>query len=243
MWWRAFNGSCTQESGTAHRFNFYSSGIAGVHGVRLHRPITDGTSSPGAAPLYARTRRPCPAPGPCLHSHARGLQRALHSHDDPARIHTDGPLLTAAQRAPPPPLPRASRAPVSARETRFRAPPAREVRGPAAGNGGGAPIADLIRAAARQAALSSQEAAARRGVEARRGRGAPAADLRPTRASTAARPAGGPPVTLFASRPAVLRSPLPSASADAAAPRAALLESVAPRLHIGAGILRSAVVQ
>ena len=52
MWWRAFNGSCTQESGTAHRFNFYSSGIAGVHGVRLHRPITDGTFVPaGKLPL------------------------------------------------------------------------------------------------------------------------------------------------------------------------------------------------
>ena len=65
MWWRAFNGSCTQESGTAHRFNFYSSGIAGVHGVRLHRPITDGTFVPAGKllPLDACTPTySCPAP-------------------------------------------------------------------------------------------------------------------------------------------------------------------------------------
>ena len=63
-WWRAFNGSCTH-GGAGGRFNFYSTGFAGVHGVQLHMPVPDGTFIPSGKLLPLDACSPtysCPAP-------------------------------------------------------------------------------------------------------------------------------------------------------------------------------------
>ena len=176
-------------------------------------------SSPRASCCHStRARRHIRAPrqssNPAyIHTSAWSSAHFYIHTDDPIYIHTDGPAVyPAAQRSPPAPPFAARRVhepPVSARETRFRAPPAREVRGPAAGNGGGAPIADFDPGGSAPGGVvftggSGAGAGLRRGGRRRAPGGGPPTDE--SFDGGARLIAGGPPVTLSCVAAAVLRS-------------------------------------